>query len=492
MAYTINKTSGAVLATIADGTIDTTTDLTLIGKNYSGYGEAFNENYVALLENFSNSTAPTSPLAGQLWWDSSNALLKVYTGSTFKTVSSSTASASQPATGVVGDLWWDTSNNQLKVYNGTSWTLVGPAFSSGAGQSGPVIATIVDSTSASHVVVQMYNADTIVAIISKDAEFTPQSGITGFTTIKQGYTLNSSLAAAKFHGTADDSDKLGGVAAANYLRGDSAPVVNTSMRIANDSGLTVGADNDFAVEIVGDNVIMKNQTSDGDMLFRINDGGAATTVMTIDGATSELLLNAKPTSALGAATKSYVDDALSGGGGAGVLLNTGGNTIQGVITPDANNTRDFGSTSLKFATIHATTFSGTASTAEYADLAERFAADTAYAPGTVVALGGAEEITRVAEEGSESVFGVISTRPAYLMNASVGTNETHPPVAMAGRIPVLVTGKVNKGERLISAGNGIARAAKSGEITAFNVIGRALENKYSEGKGSIEAFVKIN
>ena len=236
MAYTINKTSGAVLATIADGTIDTTTDLTLIGKNYSGYGEAFNENYVALLENFSNATAPTSPLAGQLWWDSSNALLKVYTGSTFKTVSSSTASASQPATGVVGDLWWDTSNNQLKVYNGSSWTLVGPAFSSGAGQSGPVIATITDSTSTNHVVVQMMNSDTIVAIISKDADFTPQSGITGFTTIKQGYTLNSSLAAAKFHGTADDSDKLGGVAAANYLRGDSAPVVNTSMRIANDGG----------------------------------------------------------------------------------------------------------------------------------------------------------------------------------------------------------------------------------------------------------------
>ena len=174
------------------------------------------------------------------------------------------------------------------------------------------------------------------------------------------------------------------------------------------------------------------------------------------------------------------------------MLNTGGNTIQGVITPDVDNTRDFGSTSLKFATIHATTFSGTASTAEYADLAERFAADTAYAPGTVVALGGAEEITRVAEEGSESVFGVISTRPAYLMNAGVGSDETHPPVAMAGRIPVLVTGKVSKGERLISAGNGIARAAKVGEITPFNVIGRALDNKYSEGEGSIEAFVKIN
>ena len=150
MAYTINKTSGAVLATIADGTLDSTTNLTLIGKNYSGYGEAFNENFVALLENFASNVAPTSPLAGQLWWDSSNALLKVYTGSTFKTVSSSTASATQPATGVVGDLWWDTTNNQLKVYNGASWTLVGPAYSSGAGQSGPVIETITDSGGSDH------------------------------------------------------------------------------------------------------------------------------------------------------------------------------------------------------------------------------------------------------------------------------------------------------------------------------------------------------
>jgi len=492
MAYTINKTSGAVLATIADGTIDTTTDLTLIGKNYSGYGEAFNENYVALLENFSNSTAPTSPLAGQLWWDSSNALLKVYTGSTFKTVSSSTASASQPASGVVGDLWWDTSNNQLKVYNGTTWTLVGPAFSSGAGQTGPVIETITDTASADHVVVKMMAADSIVAIINKDVAFTPQSGITGFTTIEQGYTLNSSLAAAKYHGTSTDSDKLGGIAAANYLRGDSAPVINTSMRVANDTGITVGVDNDLSLSVTGDNVIMANTTSDGDLLFKVTDGGVLTTVMTIDGQTSELLINAKPTTALGVATKSYVDDALAGGGAGGVLLKDGTNTITGVITPAVNNATDLGSSALKFATIHATTFSGVSSQAQYADLAERFAADTAYAPGTVVALGGAEEITRVAEEGSESVFGVISTRPAYLMNAGEGTDETHPPVAMVGRIPVRVTGIVNRGERLISAGNGIAKAATRDKITAFNVIGRALENKYTEGEGSIEAFVKIN
>lgn len=491
MAYTINKTSGGVLATIADGTIDNTTDLTLIGKNYSGYGEAFNENFIALLENFSNNTAPTSPLAGQLWWDSSNALLKVYTGSTFKTVSSSTASPTQPATGVVGDLWWDTSNNQLKVFNGTTWTLVGPAFSSGAGQSGPVITTIRDSGGTDHIVVQMMVSDTIVSTISKDADFTPQSAITGFATIKQGYTLNSSLAGAKYYGTADDSDKLGGIAASRYLRDDTTPIINTQMRVVNDAGLVLGQDGDLSISVSGTDVIIANLNSDGDIIFKVNDGGVTTTVMTVDGATSELILAADPVAGKGAATKDYVDNLLAGAG-AGVLLNDGSNQIVGSITPDIDATHDFGSSALKFGTIYATTFSGNASSANYADLAERFAADAVYTPGTVVALGGAEEITRVAEEGSESVFGVISTRPAYLMNAGAGANDTHPPVAMSGRVPVLVVGQVRKGDRLISAGNGLAKSAKAGEITAFNVIGRALEDKYNEGEGSIEAFVKIN
>ena len=214
--------------------------------------------------------------------------------------------------------------------------------------------------------------------------------------------------------------------------------------------------------------------------------------MTLDGATSEAQVTANPTTDFGIATKKYVDDSLSGVGGGAVLLKDGTNEITGVITPDTDNTHNFGSSTKKFATIFATTFSGTAVEAQYADLAERFAADAFYAPGTVVALGGVEEITRVAEEGSESVFGVISTQPAYLMNSSAGTDESHPPVAMSGRVPVRVVGKIKKGDRLISAGNGLAKAANKKELTAFNVIGRALENKTTKNEGTILAFVKIN
>jgi hypothetical protein len=130
--------------------------------------------------------------------------------------------------------------------------------------------------------------------------------------------------------------------------------------------------------------------------------------------------------------------------------------------------------------------------ASYADLAERFEADAYYDAGTVVEMGGEKEITAVQYELSEDVFGVVSATAAYLMNATAGDDTTHPAIAVGGRVQVKVTGKVKKGQRLVSAGNGIARAAKAGEATSFNVIGRALENKTTDELGAVEAFVKIN
>jgi hypothetical protein len=124
-------------------------------------------------------------------------------------------------------------------------------------------------------------------------------------------------------------------------------------------------------------------------------------------------------------------------------------------------------------------------------MAERFHADAEYSAGTVVELGGANEVTLCQDELSDTVFGVVSTKAAYLMNGGAGTNATHPPIAMTGRVPVNVMGFIAKGDRLVSAGNGYARAATLDETTAFNVIGRALENKTDESNGSVEAIVKI-
>ena len=137
------------------------------------------------------------------------------------------------------------------------------------------------------------------------------------------------------------------------------------------------------------------------------------------------------------------------------------------------------------------TISGNQITANYADVAERFASDIELTPGTVVELGGSAEITTVGDELSETVFGVISTRAAYLMNSQAGTDKTHPPVAMTGRVPVRSVGIIHKGDRLVSAGNGLARAAKAGEATAFNVIGRALADKLDIEEGLVEAIVII-
>jgi hypothetical protein len=124
-------------------------------------------------------------------------------------------------------------------------------------------------------------------------------------------------------------------------------------------------------------------------------------------------------------------------------------------------------------------------------MAERFEADTVYEAGTVVELGGSAEITLVTDDLSEKVFGVISTRAAYLMNSGAGSDETHPPVAMTGRVPVKVVGQVRKGDRLVAAGDGQARAAMPGEATAFNVIGRALQDKITADSGTVEAIVTI-
>ena len=161
----------------------------------------------------------------------------------------------------------------------------------------------------------------------------------------------------------------------------------------------------------------------------------------------------------------------------------------------ANSTNDPGFINSQDATlvdIRCRIVNATATSAQYADIAERFAADAPMTEGAVVMLGGTQEITETSEELSEKVFGVISSKPAYMMNSSAGNNESHPFVAMTGRTPVRVIGTVNKGDRIVSSSvKGTARAAKTGEsINPFHVIGRALESKSDAGIGMVNCFVQ--
>jgi len=481
MAYTITTTAGATLASIADGTVNSTnTSLTLIGKNYAGYGIFLNENYIKLLENFYNSSAPTAPLAGQLWYDSTNNLLKVYNGTIWKPISSSASGTSQPASPVIGDLWYDSANAQLKVWSGSAFITVGPSYTTTSGTSGAVVETILDSGSASHVVVKFYISNTVVAILSKDSTFTPGTSISGFTTIVPGFNLSSAISGAFFTGTVSTAATLSGITASQFLRNDQAASSAYAVTVGS---LLVGSD--LAVTTSSGDVSVRNGTSNKNLDLYINKGGVDTKAIGITGTTGAVAVPGAfgvtgVTTLTGAVTASTT------------LAVTGITTVSNKILPSVTGTIDIGASGTKFGNVHANYLVGTSVTAQYADLAERFEADNVYSPGTVVELGGAKEITRAVQELSESVFGVISTAAAYLMNAGAGSNTTHPAVAVSGRVPVRVIGQVNKGDRLVSAGNGLARAADRTEITAFNVIGRALADKTTQDEGTVEAIVKLN
>jgi len=465
MSYTITLTDGAIFAVIPDGTINTDSSMTLVGKNYAGYGQFINDDIIRLLENGSNTTAPGAPLTGQLWWDQTTGTMKVYNGTVFKVISGATASSSAPTSNVQGDLWWDTTNQQLNVYGGANaFVLVGPAYTAGTGVTGAIPATITDINSVSHVVVELYVEDSIVGIISKDASFDPQIAIPGFASnVRPGITLATTVGgvAQYFQGTANNANTIGNISASGFVQTTTNQTMTGTLGILNDSGLSVGADSDFRASVTGSDVYLRNQTQDGNIYLQINDGGVTTTMVTMYGA------NAMTTIA-GSTT-------VNTAGGATAIVNGAGNAVGNI-----------GSSSSYFNKVFAQS-----TTALYADVAERFAADAIYEPGTVVELGGSAEITRVKRDASDTVFGVISTRPAFTMNGGAGEDDTHPPVAMTGRVPVKVTGIVNKGDRLISAGAGMARAAQPGEATSFNVIGRALTGKTTGDMGTVEAIVTI-
>jgi len=193
MAYTINLTNGTIFATIPDGTVNSSSSMVLVGKNVANYGEFLDENFVHLLENSSNTTAPPAPLTGQLWWDSANAVMKVWQGAAWKVISSSTAGASAPSNNVVGDLWFDTANQQLKIWTGAAFLVVGPAYSSASGTAGAIPETINDNTATPHFVTSIYVNNARVAIVSQDA-FTPASPIsTSFPYVYTGVTLSSAM-----------------------------------------------------------------------------------------------------------------------------------------------------------------------------------------------------------------------------------------------------------------------------------------------------------
>jgi hypothetical protein len=209
MTYNINKTDGTLLAQVADSAIDqTSTDITLIGKNVSGYGEYINENFIKILENFASSTQPSNPITGQIWYDTVGGRLKVYNGTGFGVGSGPIVSGSQPTSFVEGDFWIDSINKQLYFYDGTDLTLAGPVYKDTQGKSGFEVVTVVDTVLIEHTVVKLWVGASLLGIFSKDVAFTPLNPIAGFTgNIRRGFNPGT-LTGQKFYITASAADAV--------------------------------------------------------------------------------------------------------------------------------------------------------------------------------------------------------------------------------------------------------------------------------------------
>ena len=309
MAYIVNKTDGTAVTTITDGTIDNTTSLTLFGKSYSGFGELLNEDLVKLLENSASTSAPTAPLKGEVWFDTTVNQLKVYDGTSFKPTGGAKSSAgTAPTSPSVGDLWLNTTTSQLFVYTGqtyaawqafSGWELAGPEFTSGQTLSGFKIETVTATNSVNYVVAFMYSGNIRVACVSQNAEFTPQSAITGFATIYPGITLNSTLGAV-FSGTTTSTTHVNVssttntsasiIAGGNFLRSDAADTTTGAITIAADTGLIVGAGSDLRLTVSDINATIANVSEDGNLSVQINDGGVTKTPIAITGSTGNIAL----------------------------------------------------------------------------------------------------------------------------------------------------------------------------------------------------------
>jgi hypothetical protein len=487
MPYTVNKSNSSASPnayTVQDGVVNTQTDLSLLGKGYAGYGESIAENFLHLLENFSNTAAPTKPVSGQLWWDSTNSKLKVYTGTAWQTAGGSAPYQSSQPTGISqGDIWIDSDTGQLYFYNGASSILIGPPSSTGT-TNGFTYDTITDSGDNSQSITKWYNDGNLIAIISEDT-FTPKASISGFATITKGITLSTAIADLRFAGVASDSDKLGNVAAANYLRSNANDTTSGTLGIVTDSGMTVGADNDLSLTVDSSGVIISNTVADTDITFKVNDGGATTTLMTLDGSESRVGIGtATPTAKLevsGTIKATSIEASTTGnvtGNLTGNITSTGANTMNTLtmastltskgIIPSSDATFDIGSSSYGYNTVYAK-----ATSAQYADLAEKYETDSEYEVGTVVIFGGEREVTQSTIANDTRVAGVISEDPAYLMN----DNSDGQAVALVGKVKCKVHGIIQKGDLLTTSGERPGCARKAMTPVLGSIVGKAMENK---------------
>ena len=292
MSYTVNKTNGSVLTIVGDGTVDaTSTDITLVGRKYSGYGEVLNENTIKLLENFANRTAPNSPLEGQVWYDTLEGRLKVYTGSVFKPTGGPLVQDTEPAGLVIGDLWINNEANQLYFYDGVDLSLAGPIYSNAEGKHGWIVENIVDTGNNGRSITGLWVNGERIGILSR-YQFTPRTAINGFASINVGLNFSTAVTGLKLHGTATSADAVAGIAPGQFLRSDESDITTGTLGVLNNGGLTLGSSSNFTQFINSTVTTFKNNLQDRDWLLQVNSSvtGGLTNAIDIDSSTLTIKL----------------------------------------------------------------------------------------------------------------------------------------------------------------------------------------------------------
>ena len=514
MAYTVNKTNPLALPstyTVQDAVLNTETDLSLVGKGYAGYGEVIAENFVHLLENFSGTSQPSKPIKGQLWYDEGTNKIKVYSGTTFNQISGATYQSAEPSNPQTGDLWADSDTNQLYFYTGSAFQLVGPESSSG---SGFTFETVIDNSDVSRPVTKIQNDGITVAYISDNDLFTPKTPISGFGSIAgaggdigTGITLNTNLSTVKLHGTAARAENLldgsDVISAANVLRADAADTTTGQLTIDTDTGIRIGDAQDYVIDVESNNIFHSNDIQDKDIIFRVNYAGTANTeLLRLDGSTKRIgILNSSPTTELdvtGTVTATGFSGPLTGAVTGNVSGTASVASTVTIAAKDSENTTVFPTFSASATGNNAlftdtglsynpstNVLNTTATQAQYADLAEMYTSDGSYEPGNVLIFGGDKEVTISKFAQDTRVAGVVSTKPAYLMNA----DSEGVAVALVGKVPCRVHGMIQKGDLLTTSGEHQGCAKKSLDPKTGTIIGKALENYSSTDVGTI--FISV-
>ena len=494
MAYTINKFNGTILSVVEDGTIDNNTDLKLVGKNLAGYGEIQNENFVFLLENFANLNPPPRPISGQIWFDSDTSKLKFYDGNRFRTTGGAEISSETPDGLTEGDFWWDTENEQLYAYNGTDFVLIGPQ-DAGEGITQMQSASVLGTDGRTRSVILSVINDNVVQIISNE-DFTiagnPENVIPGFDSVKKGITLkdvnsNGVTNDYLFYGTASNANRLGGADADEYIRKGDADF--DSLVSFSNNGLAVGDSNDLLILIENDNVgTISNEV--GNLInFKVkNPQGVVKNSIRLSsnnilpGLQSDNEPIEIESVSIGSEDAPFLEmfaDNFTGLAEKSTALVVDGEARTGDISAEINTVavRDASGD------LRAELFRGTALTARYADLAEKYTANEYLSVGTIVTICSHEDYEIEAVNEGDTPIGVISQSPAYLMNSESDGQA----VALKGRVPVRIVGPIKKGQKVYANQDGTG----SEKFTKDGLIGIAIETNEQTSEKLVECFLIV-